>query len=229
MKPYILILVGILFIFLIIIILVFLIRSVFFPPTVAVPTPTPTPIIALTPTPTLIPTPTPTPNPTSTPIPNPTTPPQIIIINPTPTPTPQPVQLFRIFRGPGFSLSFPQNWSLLTCLNSQNFEMDPFGRGDQRIICTSAQEPITIILQNNLSNCPGDSIMVGNTPVLKSTSVTSEFNQIKWCTQTQPVLSITHRISSIPQPAVSVVDFSADIENMISSLQTTTSLPQTSM
>lgn len=174
-------------------------------PTPIVPTPTPTPVILTT-------TPTPTPTPFPTPLPD------VIVVTPTPAQT--TFILTKVFAGPGFNLSYPVTWGLLTCSNSQNFEFDPVSGVDQLgVVCTVAQKPITVILDNNLSGCGGTTLNIGSISVLKSTSITPSYAQHQWCTNTSPVLKITHRVGTTTLPTVSSIDYSSEVEAIISTLR----------
>lgn len=174
-------------------------------------------------TPTFTPTPTPTFTPTPTPeqtlIP-------VIIVTPTPSttilvPRGGPIINLDVHQGPGFSLFFPQNWGLLTCANSANFEFDPVNNLDQNgVFCNVASKPITVLVSNNLDNCPGATVSLGNIAVIKSVTSTTSAINYKWCTITQPVLKITHRVSPTLNHSFSREDFSQEVEFVISTLRT---------
>lgn len=167
-------------------------------------------------TPPVVPTPTPTP---IVIIPTPTTPPGVVVVTPTPSP-----DQFDIYNGPGFTLPYPQSWGILTCNNSQNFEFDPNNNVDQlRVTCGVAVKPISVIVQNNLAGCSGETVNIGGINTIRSTTPTSEFTLYQWCTTTQPVLRISHRVSpSSTSSAVSPVNYSADIETIIANARFST-------
>lgn len=170
-----------------------------------VPTPTP---IALVPLPTSPPVITPTPVP--------------INIPPSPPPLQTTVIVSKVYAGPGFILNYPANWGILTCRNSQNFEFDPLSGVDQlSVVCTVAQKPITIILDNDLQGCSGTRVNIGGVSVLKSTTTGPNFTQHLWCTNTSPILKITNRVGATGYPATSPIDYTPEIENMIASLRFT--------
>lgn len=177
-----------------------------------VPTPTPVPVvipITPLPTPTLLPTSTPTPTPQlSARLPR-----TGIVSQPTNT---------KIFFGQGFSLAYPAQWGLLTCINSSNIEFDPLNNTDQlNTVCSFAQKPITLLVSNTLNGCFGENVTIGDIPAVRSLSVGSNFATRQWCTVTNPVLKISHRFSSLPTQSSSQTDFSPDIEAMISTIQFT--------
>lgn len=206
---------GVLFAILGLLVLLYLFIPVLFPQLRSQPTPTPTPVVVVAPTP--------QPSPIPTPLPSPTPPP------PTPVPTPviiinQPPVIQgvsqQILTGSGFTLSYPENWGVLTCNNSPNFEFDPDNNVDQiNVVCSVATKPISVIVQNSLAGCFGETVVVGNHQVVRSVTTTSEYVEYQWCTVTNPVLSITHRVSPSASSVASQIDYSAQIENMIGTLQ----------
>jgi len=128
----------------------------------------------------------------------------------------------KTFTGLGFTLSYPTEWGLLTCANSLNFEFDPLNNTDQiGVICSFATKPITVLVDNNLTGCTGETIRLGTIPVTRSVTTTEEIVVYNWCTITQPVLKISHRVSNVPLDATSPVDFSTEIENMIATAKFT--------
>lgn len=116
-----------------------------------------------------------------------------------------------------FQLSFSKNWGLLACTNSANLELDPINSADSKIECAVASKPITIIV-DNISGCSGDNIKIGNTALVKSKTVEGEYISYQWCTKTEPVLNITHRVSKNGEQATSPIDYSSQIEELISKL-----------
>lgn len=191
------VIIGLLIILLIIFGLVFLIPQLFpsRPAVVTLPTPTPQTIV-ITPTP---------------------TPQYVVPITPGITPT---VPRAQTFSGAGFTFEYPESWGLLTCANSLNFELDPNSNVDQiDIPCDVALKSITVIVNQDLLDCPGENFTIGAIPVIKSTVQISNYTQYMWCTRTNPVLKITHRTSTAPFRAVSTINYSQQIENMISTLR----------
>lgn len=133
--------------------------------------------------------------------------------------SPQPVSgETKSHQGVGFSLSYPKQWGLLTCANSQHLELDPATSTDQlNIACDVAQKPITVLVGS--SNCQGEAVALGNIQLIKQKETTGTGVNYKWCTNTDPKLEISHRVSSAGEPATSQQDFSKQIEEMIKSLR----------
>lgn len=179
-----------------------------------------------TPTPIIIPTPTPLATLTPTPIP-----PPVGVVTPTPIPIGGGPGIITVktVTGPGFAMDYPSSWGILTCANSPNFEFNPRTPVDQLgVVCTFAQEPITVLVSNNLSGCAGQNINIASVPVIFSTTTSANFISHQWCTLTQPILKISHRVSTSSFPATSPVDYSPQIEQMIASLRfTSTTTAQT--
>lgn len=197
--------IGLILVIFIIIWLISVIIGLFSKAATTTLTPLPTPIITPTPTSTLNPSPTP-----------------ISFITPTPFPVGGGPPVFQRLSGPGFTLNYPINWGLVTCTNSPNFEFVPnAGFYQTQIFCSVAQQPITVIVSNNLSGCSGERVMIGNVQVLRSTITQADRTVHQWCTLTNPVLKITNRISTSAAPASSSIDYSVEIEVMIASLHTT--------
>lgn len=119
----------------------------------------------------------------------------------------------------GFEVFYPQNWGLLTCKNSQNFELDPTSSTDQLgINCDVALKPITVLVGNN--NCSGgETLDKGGVKFIKIRTVVGATVSYKWCTQTIPNLEISHRVSPADDQATSKKDFSKQIEEMISKIR----------
>ncbi len=156
---------------------------------------------------------TPTPTPTSSASPRPSA-----SATPKPSASPSPsVQVngsLKTYNGSSFSISYPKAWSILTCNNSQNIELDPTSTTDQlNVNCGYALKPITILVGN--TSCQGQTVKLGNISTIKSSTQTPTGVNYMWCTQTQPMLNITHRVSSDGSRATSTQDFSSQIEEMI--------------
>lgn len=198
----IILIIGTIFLIGIIITLITLaIRVVTTPRVVPTPTPIPTPLVQQV-------TPTPTPGPT------------IIVVTPTPTPVQTTLILNKTFIGPGFTLDYPASWGLLTCSNSPNFEFDPISGVDQpNVVCGFAQKPITILVDNNLRGCGSVGTNIGGNIVFKTTTLSTNFTEHLWCTNSNPVLKISHRLSTNNFPATSPIDYSPEIERMIATLR----------
>lgn len=125
---------------------------------------------------------------------------------------------FKIYNGEGFQLSYPKDWGLLTCSNSQNFEFDPANSTDQlKIACDLALKPITVLVGS--TNCTGEAVTLGQVSVIRSKTTTATSTKYRWCTKTTPNLDITHRVSAETKRAYSKNDFSADIEKIISTIR----------
>lgn len=138
----------------------------------------------------------------------------------TTTASPSPagtVQDTKFYNAQGFSLYYPKNWGLLTCNNSQNFELDPQTSQDQQgVACEYALKPVTVIAGSG--NCAGgQNITIGNRAVVKVKKQTATGTSYKWCTQS-PQLEISHRVSSSGSRATTKTDYSAQIERMIQTL-----------
>lgn len=203
---------GIFLLILVLVILLYFFLPVLFPQLSDQSTPVPTPIVAV---PTPIPSPLPSPIPTPTPSPVPT---PVVIIN-QPPPVVQGANE-QLFSGAGFTLTYPENWGVLTCVNSPNFEFDPINNIDQvGAVCNVATKPITVIVQNSLSGCSGQVFQIGRYQVLKTTDAGNGYIENQWCTATNPVLVITNRVSPNVTGVASPIDYSPQIENMIGTLQ----------
>lgn len=139
---------------------------------------------------------------------------------PTPTVIPTPISnpsnpATKIYTGSGFTITYPKTWGLLTCNNSKNFEFDPYNSTDQlNFGCNFAVKPITVIVGQ--TSCPGSIVTLGTTKVIKSVKTGTKGTIYRWCTQTSPMLDITHRTASTTQTGYSKDDFSAHIEEIIS-------------
>lgn len=132
------------------------------------------------------------------------------------TPAPSPENT-KSYKGQGFTLNYPKNWGLLTCSNSQNFELDPTNSQDQlKVNCDVAQKPITVLVGGG--NCQGQQMSKGGVTFTKSKTDTQNGADYAYCTKTTPALEITHRVSPTGSRATSKEDFSSQIEEMISKI-----------
>lgn len=125
----------------------------------------------------------------------------------------------KIFKGQGFSLNFPNNWGLLTCGNSNNFEFDPKGGEMKDVVCGRALKPVTFVIVEKL-NCSGEPIKLGNNHATK-TKTLSENGDVsyRWCTMVGNIsFDITHRVSESGGRATSQNDFSKEVEKIIASI-----------
>jgi hypothetical protein len=124
------------------------------------------------------------------------------------------------YKGPGFEATIPNNWGVLTCTNSQNFELDPYNNAKQSVACDRAVKPVTIIVARS-ANCQGETVNMGSNRVVRSSSGTKGGEiDYRWCVMgSNTVLDITHRSSPAGSPASSKDDFSTQIEQMISNIK----------
>lgn len=152
------------------------------------------------------------------------------IVSPSPSPVPggivpvpvpvggSPVPNKQTFTGQGFELRYPREWGLLTCGNSRNFELDPANNVDQLgVSCDRSVKPVTIIVGGG--GCQGETVNLGGVTAVRSKATTQTGVNYRWCTQTQPILDITHRVSPVGGRATSRDDFSKEIEEMISTIR----------
>lgn len=125
----------------------------------------------------------------------------------------------KIFQGQGFTLSFPSNWGILTCGNSNNFEFDPNGGDLRNVMCDRALKPVTVLVSNQLS-CNGDQIKLGNNSVTKTKTINAGGDiSYQWCTVVGNIsFDITHRVSANGARATSKDDLSTLVEKIIASL-----------
>ena len=125
----------------------------------------------------------------------------------------------KIFKGIGFSLTFPNKWGLLTCGNSNNFEFDPNGGDMKDVACDSALKPVTFVIVPKL-NCSGDPIKLGNNHVTTTKTISDHGDvSYRWCTVVgNTSFDITHRVSASGSRATSKEDFSKEVEKIITSL-----------
>jgi hypothetical protein len=140
------------------------------------------------------------------------------------TPAPQPSGDFDSYSKGGVSFRYPKNWGILSCSNSQNIELDPANNSDQLdFVCDVALKPITVLVGS--SNCPsGETASKGGVTFTKSQTSIPGGTSYKWCTKTTPALEITHRVSSDGSRATSSQDHSKQIEDMISTIRTSTAI-----
>lgn len=126
----------------------------------------------------------------------------------------------KVFKGKNFTLNFPNNWSILICGNSNNFEFDPNGGDLKNVACDSALKPVTFLVVNKL-NCNGEPIKIGNNHVTKTKTLSDNGDiSYRWCTMVGSTgFDITHRVSQDGSRATSKNDFSKEIEQIISSIK----------
>lgn len=139
----------------------------------------------------------------------------------TPTPAPSGNPNLKTYTGSNFQLTYPSSWGLLTCNNSQNFELDPTSGADQlKVSCDVAQKPVTVLVGNS-SGCGGTSMQLGANSVLYSKQTDSSgYITYQWCTQGGPtVLNITERVSPNGERATSMRDYSQEVQQMISTIR----------
>lgn len=127
----------------------------------------------------------------------------------------------KVYNGGSFQLVYPNNWGVLTCDDSQNFELDPANPADSKITCDVATKPVTIVV-GEVKGCEGEASKVGNIDIVKSKGTDGSYVKYQWCTKTTPVLNITHRVSPDSERATSKEDYSKQIEEIISSLSFST-------
>lgn len=135
-------------------------------------------------------------------------------VNPSPTPSLRqnvPTANFKSYAGSGFALNYPAEWGLLTCSNSQNFEFDPVNTTDTKgVICDRAVKPVTVLVVNGSLNCPTRSV----------TGASGEMDY-QWCVPLRDnrFLDISHRVSQLGSQAASKKDYSAVLEQLITTIQ----------
>lgn len=118
----------------------------------------------------------------------------------------------------GVSFKYPQNFGLLTCTNSSNFEFDPYSNADQRVSCDRAQKPITVLV-GSVQVCPGNIVNLGRLQVVKNRVENARGVDYRWCfSHSGSHFDITHRVSQSGARATSKDDFSAQIEQMITNI-----------
>ncbi|MDO8570917.1 MAG: hypothetical protein Q7R97_05010 [Candidatus Daviesbacteria bacterium] len=126
----------------------------------------------------------------------------------------------KIFKGLGYTLNFPNNWGLLTCNNSNNFEFDPSGENRKDIVCDSALKPVTFLIVNKL-NCSGEPIKLGDNHATKTKTLSDNGDiSYRWCSAVRGTnFDISHRVSQDGSRATSKNDFSKEVEQIISSIK----------
>lgn len=130
----------------------------------------------------------------------------------------------KIYAGNGFVVSYPSAWGLLTCNNSQNFELDPISSTDHtNVTCDLALKPVTFLVSDTPLNCPGNEVKIGVNNVTKSKTVKQNGDiNYRWCLQVGgKSLDITHRVSSTGSQATSKIDYSPQVESVIGNIRTT--------
>lgn len=151
------------------------------------------------------------------------TPTPVRIQGSTPSPTQQAAAQApantKVFKAEGFQLYYPKNWGLLTCTNSQNFELDPESGTDQKVACDVALKPVTVLVGS--SDCQGQTIDKGGVTFTREENKTDSGVDYTWCTKSTPALEISHRVSPSDDRATSIKDFSKEIEEMISKIRFT--------
>lgn len=125
----------------------------------------------------------------------------------------------KVYQGGNFTINYPQKWGIVTCNNSQNFELDPYNSTDlKNYSCDRAIKPITILVSNSALNCSGDTVKIGNSTVIKSKTVTANWLKNRWCVNKNGVsLDITNRVAP-SGTGTGKDDFSSQIEQIISGL-----------
>lgn len=118
----------------------------------------------------------------------------------------------------GNVFSVPASWGVLGCTNSANFELDPTS-GSESKVCDIAEKPITVLVNSRLA-CKGSASTIGNVSVQKYRVENVRGVDYQWCFSKNGVnYNITHRVSASGVRGTSVVDYSAKIEEMISSVK----------
>ncbi|MDO8498483.1 MAG: hypothetical protein Q7S44_01735 [bacterium] len=127
------------------------------------------------------------------------------------------------FTGEGFTLKYPTSWGLLTCSNSQNFELDPTSSQDIKgVVCDMAVKPVTFLISSTRAACQGETVTLGSNQVVKSKITARGDTNYRWCLMVgSKSFDVTHRVSPSGSRATSKDDFSSQIEEVIKSLQTT--------
>jgi len=125
---------------------------------------------------------------------------------------------FKTYNGTGFQLSYPKNWGLLTCSNSQNIELDPYNSTDQlKVACDYSQKSITVIVG---AQCDGQASQIGGLNVITSNKMLSQGNEKSWCVKTGGTnLLFTNRVSGNEVRGYGKVDQSQAIEQLISRIK----------
>lgn len=123
---------------------------------------------------------------------------------------------FKTYNAGSYQITYPKNWGLLTCSNSENIELDPTNSQDSlNVDCSVATKPITII--KNATGCTnGEMADLGQVKVSRTKANDGDYTRYEWCAKTVPPLYITHRVSGDNSPATSKDDLSRQVEEMIS-------------
>lgn len=139
--------------------------------------------------------------------------------SPTPTGQTQGVTVAtQIYQGPGFNLQYPQSWGVLTCSDSQNFELDPSNNADSQIDCDFALKPVTVLVNPGLP-CQGEQISIGSHQVTRLKVNVQNGLNYRWCLNvTGTNLDISHRVSATLSRATSNQDYSQQVEQMIATI-----------
>lgn len=145
------------------------------------------------------------------------------ISTPSPSLTPTPrggSSTTKTYTGKAFTLTYPANWGLLTCSNSQSIELDP-GNGQNLagVVCDVAIKPVTIAAVSRL-NCAGDTVTLGSHQVIKSKTTASDgITTYRWClTVGGQSLDVTDRVSNSGARATSKIDYSKEVEQIITNI-----------
>lgn len=123
----------------------------------------------------------------------------------------------KVYNAGAFQLVYPNNWGVLSCSNSSNLEFDPTNASDNKANCDFASKPVTIVMGDS-TGCAGETVKLGNVDVTKTKVNDGSYTKYQWCTKTEPMLNITHRVSPDGERATSKEDYSNQIEQMISNL-----------
>ncbi len=151
---------------------------------------------------------------TSSPLPLPSS--SIPVSSPAPRASSAPSNI-KTYNGTGFQVQYPNTWGLLTCSNSNSFELDPANSIDQiKVSCNAAVKSVTILVHQ--VSCSGQTVKLGNVSVIKSVDPSGGRTDYRWCTQTNPMLDISHRFSPSGGTATSTTDYSSQVEDMISKI-----------
>lgn len=121
--------------------------------------------------------------------------------------------------GQGFSLYYPVGWGLLTCANSPHFELDPVNGADALgVVCDAALKPVTVLVADQIT-CSGETVTLGSHQVVRSKVTEGTDTNYRWCVAAgDKALDITHRVSPTGSRATSREDFSAQIEQVITTV-----------
>jgi len=131
--------------------------------------------------------------------------------------------IIKTYNGEGFSVRYPDNWGLLTCSNSKNFELDPTSPQDViGVVCDYAVKPVTFVVRSSAISCPGNKVTLGSKQVTKSIKTYSDGDvYYRWCFMSGgKQLDVTHRVSQTGTRATSTTDYSAEVETIISDYET---------